>query len=306
MASRTDNTRFETTPDGACLRIGFWPTKSADAAGQVALLPGRTEFLEKYEETIGELGDRGFDVWSMDWRGQGLSERLLANRHKGHIRRFETYLDDLQWFMANFVASRPARRTIVLAHSMGGHIALRAILEGRIAPERAVLSAPMIDLPIAGIRRRLTELLTAGAMSLGAGARYAFGMHDYDPAHRGFEGNPLTGDEARFNRLHDLIASNPDLALGGVTWAWLHAAFKSIATLDALSNAPAATCPTLICTGLQDRVVSRDAQRIMCERLPDCLHAPFADARHEILIETDAVRARFWGLFDDFVGDSAA
>ena len=157
MDSFENATRFETAPDGTRLRIGHWPSASGGngggaGGGRIVLCHGRTEFLEKYTETIDELTGRGFEVWSMDWRGQGASDRTLKNPHKGHIDRFETYLADLSWFFDEIIGPADGK-TVLMAHSMGGHIALRAVLEGRIQPDRLILSAPMIDLPIRGISR---------------------------------------------------------------------------------------------------------------------------------------------------------
>jgi lysophospholipase len=301
MAFADGNIEFATTPDGAKLRIGHWPAPRDDGPGRVLLLQGRTEFLEKYIEVIDELGARGFEVWALDWRGQGLSDRLLENRHKGHIDRFETFLDDLHWFANAVVPLTGKRRTVVLAHSMGGHIAMRAMLEGRLRPERAVLSAPMFDLPVSGIKRMGARLLAATATGLGAGGVYVPGMGDYEAGERTFEGNPFTGDRTRFDRMRAAVAANTDLALGGATLGWSHAAFKSIDTLERLSQEAPDICPVLVCSGLSDRVVSVPAHRDMAARLEACTCLSFEGAQHEILIETDPLRQKFWEAFDEFV-----
>ncbi|CAN0600301.1 unnamed protein product, partial [Laminaria digitata] len=144
MRSFESTTRFESAPDGTRLRIGHWPSETGGSR-RVVLCHGRTEFLEKYTETIGDLTARGFEVWSMDWRGQGASDRALKNPDKGHIDRFESYLADLTWFFDTIVGPnvRPGDgETLLMAHSMGGHITLRAVLEGQIKPDRFILSAP--------------------------------------------------------------------------------------------------------------------------------------------------------------------
>ena len=305
MTAVPNNIRFVAAPDGARLRIGHWRTDTGEARGCVLLVHGRTEFLEKYDEVVGELCGRGFDVWSMDWRGQGLSQRLLGNPHKGHIDRFETYIDDLAWFMQSVIApARDARGpTVLLAHSMGGHIALRGLLEGRIAADRAVLSAPMIDLPLSRSGRAFTRSLARVAVRLGNSGRYAPRMHDYRPDRERFAGNALTADKARFARSHAALAANPALALGGVTYGWLDAALRSIDRLQTEAAAAAAnsTTPILLCSALEDRIVSVTAQAGICHRLAGCTYLPIAGARHEILMEIDDVRAAFWAAFDAFV-----
>ena len=296
---RAGFTSCETAPDGGRLRVGFWPAESE--RGQVVLLLGRSEFLEKYEETIGELRGRGFGVWAMDWRGQGLSDRPLADRHKGHIDDFGTYLGDLVWFVETFVIPRRAATTCVLAHSMGGHIALRAVLEAKIAPDRMVLLAPMIDLPLSWGMRPYARWLTGFATGFGLGDWYIPGTGPYDPERMAFEGNALTGDRARFDRTHAAIAANPAVALGGPTFGWLDAALRSIDRLHAVAAAKPETCPILVCIPTDERVVSIAAQKSVCGALPRCRCVDVPGSRHEILMERDEQRALFWREFDTFL-----
>ena len=68
------------------------------------LLNGQTEFIEKYFEVIDDLRARGFSVVTMDWRGQGGSDRLLANPLKAHIADFAQYDEDLAILMREVVA----------------------------------------------------------------------------------------------------------------------------------------------------------------------------------------------------------
>ena len=86
---------FLQTCDGIQLRYGFWPRRGDAHQGTVLVLGGRTEFMEKYSETIGEINRRGFDAFSLDWRGQGLSDRMLSDPTRGHIQSFSYYLADL-------------------------------------------------------------------------------------------------------------------------------------------------------------------------------------------------------------------
>ena len=302
MDSFKNATRIETAPDGARLRIGHWPPAAGENHGanrRIVLCHGRTEFLEKYAETIRDLTARGFEVWSMDWRGQGASARALENPHKGHIDGFEAYLDDLSWFFDD-IAGPTTGETVLMAHSMGGHIALRAVLEGRVRPDRLILSAPMIDLPVRGIGRFAILGLSRTMASVGFGDRYVIGQGDYDPARVKFDGNPLTGDQQRFDAIHAAIAANPAVAMGGPTYGWLNAAFDSIRTLSRLAQESPQTCPVLICTAMADTVVSVTAQTEMTALLTDCDQVRIEGARHEALFETDAIRQQFWQAFGRF------
>ena len=297
MSFEDGRIEIETLPGGTHLRIGRWES-AGGCRGRIVLLQGRTEFLEKYAETIGELTARGFEVRALDWRGQGLSDRMLRNRHRGYIDDYETFLGDLDWFLGRIGAPPQGLPTIVLAHSMGGHVATRALLERRLKADRMVLSAPMIDLPVAALIRKLAGVLAA----TGFATAYVPGFgRNYGPRNARFEGNALTSDPVRFAAMHACIAANPALAIGAPTWGWLAASLRSIGTLRSLSEPGPRTCPVLLCSAEKDTVVSVPAQREVCERLPDFEFLPIPGSRHEALQETDAIRARFWDAFDHFV-----
>src|SRR6185503_7606312 len=73
------------TPDKIPLRACVWtPDAGVTRRGVCMLLNGLTEFIEKYQEVADELNARGFVVASLDWRGQGASERTAQGNRKIH------------------------------------------------------------------------------------------------------------------------------------------------------------------------------------------------------------------------------
>src|SRR6202045_2949464 len=81
------------TPDGVSIRYARWEPPSG-RKGTVCIFQGRTEFIEKYFELVRDLRARGFAVATLDWRGQGLSDRMLREPSKGHISNFAKYAID--------------------------------------------------------------------------------------------------------------------------------------------------------------------------------------------------------------------
>lgn len=272
----------------------------------MVLLQGRAEFVEKYGETAGDLRARGFAVFSLDWRGQGGSGRALADPRKGHVESYDAYLADLDRFLERIVLPAAQRPIVVLAHSMGAHVALRHCLRHFGAPRpapyfaaRLVLTAPLVDLALGTARRRLAAALVGAAAMLGLGACAGRGGAGYPPA---FDGNPLTRDRRRFARNEALLRENPALAVGWPTLGWLAATLRSTAVLRRRGGVEAVRLPVLIVAAGADRVVSNAAQARLAARLPGCAFVTIPGARHELLMETDAVRAAFFARFDAFVG----
>jgi len=281
-----------TTARGVRLRVALW--RCIAPRGTVIILTGRTEPLEKYFETIAALLERRFCVLIFDWRGQGASTRELGDPRKGHVASFTDYVDDFAAVLDEVEDDCP-RPWVLLAHSMGGNVALLALHEWRNDFQAAVLSAPMIDIRLRG-RRAVSAISRLVPPSL-----FVPNASSQDPAQEAFEGNPLTHDRQRFARNQALVRTHPSIALGGPTWGWLHAALKACDQCMAPGFLEAITTPTLIVSASAELIVDNTAQARAAERLANGEYLKIAGAKHEILMETDAVRAAFWSAFDAFV-----
>ena len=86
------------------------------------MVPGRIESYIKYPELAYDLFHCGYDVVIIDHRGQGRSDRLLADSHRGHVVEFSHYVDDLETLYLKEIVSHHYQQRYVLAHSMGGAI----------------------------------------------------------------------------------------------------------------------------------------------------------------------------------------
>lgn len=292
--------------DGDRLRTATFDAAPGTAPrGVCVLLSGQTEFIEKYGEVIGELQARGFRVATLDWRGQGGSRRDLANPLKAHIRDFAQYDEDLTAFMDMVVRPMGERAPIALAHSMGGHILLRALHEKPKRFAAAVLSAPMIDFLTRGYPRPIARAACYAHNLFGQGDEWVWGMDGRDPLMMSFADQLVTSDTARFQRTQDFLAQHPEIRLAGPTWGWLEAAYRSIARMSAPGHAEKITTPVLSCGAGKDRIVDTSATAAFAKRLPNGTYLELADSEHEILMENDSIRARFWAAFDEFVGKYA-
>ena len=163
---------YFTTADGTAIRNALWSPESKNPRGSVVLLGGRKEFLEKYTETAADLNQRGFAVFGFDWRGQGLSSRMLPDRLKGFVRNYDDYVQDLEEFFQRVVQPEAVRPIYLLAHSMGGHVALRYLHRQPADIDKAVLVAPMLDINTKPFPRWLVKGLVC-SISKGRGETVA-------------------------------------------------------------------------------------------------------------------------------------
>ena len=293
-------THWLEAPNGIRLRAAHWPQ---GPRGTVLLLNGRTEFIEKYLEPIAELQSRGFAVWTLDWRGQGLSSRLLPDPILHHVNHFDDYLNDLDLLLDQHILPGPNPRPLILmAHSMGGNIAAR-MLARRPLFARAILCAPMINFLSGGpLPRQAARLIIQAACLIpGNHARPGPGAARAVNLDRPFQDNKLTHCPTRYAADMDLLRANPALHVGGVTWGWLRAASASIAALHRPALPPTIGAPVLIAVAGQEQLVDNPAMRRFAQRLPKGETLEIDGARHELLREHDDHRIPFWAGVDRFL-----
>ena len=288
------------TRDGVSLRFARWAPPPG-RKGTVVLLQGRAEFIEKYYETVRDLRARGFAVATFDWRGQGLSDRALSDRRKGHVRSFAQYGIDLETFMEQVVLPDCPPPIFCIGHSMGGTIAIRACHDGSRWFERIVLSAPMIALPgnqrmlgmVAPLARLMRLFGRGGAIVPNGNAMMA--VNDR------FLGNQLTSDPVRFARNAAVLEAEPELGLGPPTIAWADSALRVMNQFAVPAYAGHIRQPILLVAAGRDVVVSTPAIESFGSNLLAGRHLILPGAKHEILQEQDLYRGQFWAAFDAFV-----
>jgi lysophospholipase len=287
---------------GAKVRTAvFDADANARPRGVCVLLQGQSEFIEKYHEVIDELRTRGFTVATMDWRGQGGSQRAQENALKSYVLNYDQYADDFAAFMTKVVQPLTDHPPVVLAHSMGGHNTIRALHDHPDWVRCAVLSAPMLRFSTRGYPEFAARAASALYSAFGKGGDFAWGMADRDPFKIGFDGQLVTSDRARFEAAQSLLRKNPDLRLAGPTWGFIEAAYRSLAMVNAPGYAEAISTPVLIVGAGKDRIVMTDASRNFAARLPHGEYFEIPEAEHEILMEQDSIRTKLWNAFDSFV-----
>ncbi len=290
--------------DGVRLRTAHWRPTARRTLGTVCIFQGRAESIERYFETVGDLRRRGFAVATFDWRGQGGSERRLRNPRKGHVDSFAEYDRDFDAFMEQVALPDCPPPHFALAHSTGGLVTLRAVHDGRVRFERMVLDGPLLALGDRGPSQRTVQAGAALMTALGLGEMEVPGRYAATLERMPFEGNPLTGDEARFERNRAVALAAPQITVGVPTYGWLYAACQALAAAGDESFPTRINTPILLVAGSLDKVVSIQAVEALAGELRTGSFVLIPGARHEILMERDKLREQYWAAFDAFVPGS--
>ncbi len=297
---------YFTAADKVRLRYATAPKTEGAAKGTICLVQGRTEYVEKYFETIGDFQKRGFAVATFDWRGQGGSDRLIPNRRLGYVRDFNEYWVDLQSFHANILLPDCPAPYYLVGHSMGGLVSLIAATRDRMMFDRVFLSSPMVGLAGQPLSFGGMALLGDTLSFLGMG-RVAVGRAaDELPSEKGFPGNPLTSDLRRYMITVDTWRDRPDLIVAKPTFKWAAAAMHAMAEASSDSFPASVKVPVMILAAARDEVVSTAWTEQLGLRMRNGRHSVVAAARHELFMESDAIRAQLFAAFDAFITNQSA
>jgi lysophospholipase len=288
-----------TTDDGVELRYARWPAARSPVRGTVIIVHGRTEFIEKYFETVGDLRRRGFAVCTFDARGQGGSARLLGNRRKGHVRDFADHVNDLETIVEEVALPDCPPPYYVLAHSTGALIALLSAERLRTQVERMVLASPLIA-PYRASPKTLARL-TGFLMHFGLGEAFTPGGGATMVQTQRFENNIVTHDETRYRRTLAVVEADDTVGIGGATIGWVNAAMSACRRIGEPDFPALVPIPVLMVLAGADRIVSNQAAEVFARRVKTVAHLRIPGARHEILMERDELRNQFWAAFDAFI-----
>lgn len=279
--------------DGPRLRVAHWPV---GPKGLVALFPGRTEVIEKYGRVVRDLAQAGYGAALIDWRGQGLSDRPGGLPLRGHVGDFAEYQQDVAAYRAVLDQIAGDVPRYLLAHSMGGCIALRALRRG--FPARAcAFSAPMWGLPVNAALGRAVRLASAALGLAGADMREIPGAGiKFRLWENPFDNNELTGDHETYLWMQLQVQRHPALRLDAPSLRWVT---RALAETKALAALPPPDMPAFCGLGTRELLVAPEAIRSRMANWPESKLAIYDGALHELLMERPAIR-------DDFLRQTLA
>jgi acylglycerol lipase len=255
----TSTTDHGTTRDGLIQMRRRWkPTGGARVA--VLLLHGIAEHSGRYEHVGRRLADAGFDVVAYDHRGYGRS-----GGRRGHVDSWSEFSDDIEDQLAEVRAL--GLPTVVLAHSMGGLMATRYLVDERPEPDLLVLSGPAMGVDVPVHLRLAAPVLS----------RLLPTWEDKTP-----------GDPSLLSK---------DDEVGEVFYADPHRVPFPTARLgselmkaidDSRDGIARVGVPTLVLHGGDDRLVPTASTEIF-ETLPNVERRVYGDLRHEIFNEAEGL-----------------
>ncbi|MEJ2408644.1 MAG: alpha/beta hydrolase [Novosphingobium sp.] len=288
-------------PGGWDVRRMDWPVSEGARRGGLLFMPGRGDAYEKWLESLDQWHGEGWQITSADWRGQAYSGRLGRDGQTGHIDDFSTWVGDYAALWDDWAARTRAPR-VAVGHSMGGHIVLRAVAEGRVRPDAVILSAPMLGLHPAWLPSRLLHVTAKALAGLGDRRRPAWKGNEKPELLAHARSMLLTHDLSRYQDELWWRGERPAIEMGAASWGWVERALASVRVLERPGMLEAVSMPVLLLGTHADTLVSWPAIRRAARRMPKGELVAFGkECRHEILREVDPVRDRAMDAIREFL-----
>lgn len=286
------------TSDKKTIRLGIWKTGTK---GTVLIFPGRGEFIEKYGAAANLLSKKNYSVLAIDWRGQGLSDRLHKNSAIGHIKRYADYQKDVRTTLDAIVLLDLPKPLYLLSHSMGGCIALRSLID-KLPFSAAVFTSPMWGLPISPLVKTFSKMVSPlvqisplATKIVPGGSKQNYVL--YTP----FEKNVLTNSQNMYGRIKNQLNTYPELMLGSPTIGWINESLRECDELENLSSPP---IPSLVLVGSNESIIDTTAVRNRISNWELGKLITIQNAKHELIMEVKKVRNQTINLISDFFNNN--
>ena len=248
--------------DGVRLRIGLWQ-KTGMCKGTILFFCGRTGYIEKYGRTVKDFHTYGYSCLVVDWRGQGLSDRLTEDPRTGHVNLFSDYQKDVAAMVKAATNLNLPKPWYLFGNSMGCCIGFRSLSEG-LPVAASVFTATMWDISLTPLESLFARPISWFAQAIGKG-------YIYTPGRKGqiyvlttsFEENSLTNDPDMYQYYIKQAQTLVKAQIGAPSMGWLYQALKE---LDSLTRLASPSVPCIAFLGDADSVVGREAieHRMAC------------------------------------------
>lgn len=292
------------THDNLNIRVARWEA-TGKKRGTLFFLQGMGGFIEGYTDFAQRMNNLGFDVFTLDWRGQGGSSRTTKKQTLLHITSFDDYVKDLEVYFAE--QKEFARPVIIVGNSMGGHIALRYIYSHPNAVDGLIALSPMVDINTQNYPYFVARSMATLLSTVGGAESYVFGFEQFnlDRCIASFDPEKY-GDREKYLADCVYLNSHQNLATGGPSFSWLAAAFESCDLIRDYDFTSRILIPVLMVTVPKDHLVDPDAQRELCAIMPKCRQILYQEGHHNLLKDNEKLIERLINDIDRFVKDLPA
>ncbi len=265
---------YFTSLNATRLFYNFWRNESSQTC--LIIVHGFGEHSGRYQELVNALLDLKLNICTFDLRGHGRSEGKEV-----FVNQFCDFKNDLLGLRRLIQSTYSINQFILFGHSMGGLIALDAMLAEPLAWQRLMLSSPFLGIPFGEpLLRELSRILNLIVPGM---------VWDNPVPPIG-----LTHDKSELE-----VYSRDALIRRRITIRLAHEMFQACRSIRVRANE--ITKPLFVMSAGQDRVVSlkRTQELVQQVRTSDKEFHVFDGFYHEILHEVE--RKKVIQLFKSYL-----
>ena len=281
-------------------KLHYEAYEKALSRGSIVILHGFTESAEKFREVAYYFRKAGYSVFSLDMEGHGKSHRTSNKKEKVEIDSFDTYAEDLNFFIEKVVIPNTKNGKIhIYSHSLGSTVALLYLMKHPYAVSKAVLSSPMIcgnmGMPVA-VAGTVAKLLCAlGGKKIPAPGRCVF---DENQAAE----NSDAMSKARFDYYHAKRKSEPLYQTSGPSFGWVKASLDARDRILSDEGINALKAELLIFKPEEDRQLLHSYTEKFADKA-DVKIKEVKNSKHEIFMSKNKVLEWYFEEILEFFGE---
>lgn len=268
------------------------------ARGNLLCVPGKSESFVKYKALIWEwFCQLGLNVYLMDHRSQGLSERLTCDQQMVHVENYWHYARDLEQFCYRFMDRKAT--PLLFAHSMGAAVATLFMLDNPNFFKAAVLNAPMFRLRNQNLGSFIAESWVRYQCAIGRDRHYVRGYSQTTLEQWAKNLFRSTSCSEQVGLYRNVVQANEwVLKTHGISNRWAEQWFAG--TRYIRRHAEEIEIPVLLFSAEREESVENDAHYVFASRASAVTHYCVKGARHEIHFERKAIRTPYLARVESF------
>lgn len=290
---------------GFCRRIhrrkiyyeGFLPE---NFQATVIIIHGYSECMEKFKEAAYYFVKHGYRVFLLDQVGHGKSHRSVTDPSLIHVDHFEEYVIDIYYMIESVVRKYSNEKSIYLyGHSMGGAVAAYYLELYPNAVQKAVLSAPMMQINLGRYPELAVRILSGWKVRRGHKQDYVYGKKPYEPKEK-FE-RSSADSKARYLYTYHYIKDHPKYQTCAPTYGWMYQAIRACRRITSPIWAGKIKAQVLLFQAGKDQTVKKRGQMKFFKYTRHTVLEKVPDSKHEIFMGDTGQITAYWNKIFEFL-----
>ncbi len=303
------------TSKGHNIRYGYAPAEG-QSRGAIIVTHGYGEDIDLYYETIKRYQRMDYDVYAMDWHGQGASGRVNPrNLKQPSTEGMRRHVDDLDVLARQVVKPHNGDKPLIMStNSMGGHVGMIYLHDHPDVFDGAIMSTPMLDINPLGLPRTVFKPLMRAIFNVAShvGFKNTKTASSWEALEKTERRNSNKEDKAEkpVNARREIAKllgrMNEDQRLSVPTFGWVHSTFATVDMIMDESYLRDINVPILIGSAEEESFVENSAHEKAAEIMPLTKNVLIKGADHTLWQELGRTYDEWWGHVVELIQDVEA